>query len=968
MERWEALCTTFASAERRLFSASASPAAEDPLSLDTVLSEVRSFLSPPHMEQVWRQILQIKLKEDAGIGRVTSNSRSGSWSSSSTGDIRAGADAQGLAFMLLSGHRVLANYLAISSSSWKGLRSAEDAQKREEQEEEFSQRGFHRAVLLPLLTALSGMLQPQEEQRGSTEPTDALRAGDSSSARTCSAAESASRLVAAFPADAKSSLLGALSGSLTPSAGAAGSTARLAVQSLSPPLCLQLSVLLQRLARTGGAPEHPPDAEAGRRALLRLLVQRAVAPPTESLQASQAQQDQAQLAAIIQVLDALVLHKPRRDLAAVEVVACLPGSVNELFHAADHVACLWAERAFIRRPNASAHEGVTAALLSLLARLEGAIRAVLEVPAGETGDKLCSNMLSRQAPSGTPLILTLSNGVNSYLDCAEVGSRSCGMRVAKRFSSMMGMQSAFADLDAELGGDAERDSSAKLVQLDSPAATARGSSAAPASGNKTEEWGGDGARGGEGEGEGEGGTDTDDDLAPMDLTEPPTSTTVAATVYLRACLDMLRMDPAASGAADKQDAALTHVSRILATQPADGALLAGALTRAIINISNSFNLEFFDERRTAAMQALLCLYPYQAVPVVGEVVRSQDAVLGTRVWSVSQLTQAAHGLSGVPMPAMPAAAPTATAATSSAAVSTTGSSTATATATASSASANGKTVIKRPLRHAMLAREAAQQRNTKRHGGYRNPLLPMLEMFIAPLLAILGTEAEGRGDAGGSGSVRTSLPPAPAGIMLDSADPPRVVGFANTSNTRSPSRKGKAVVVVDDASVGGGAGELDALLVAETLMTLSTVTRCAHNTPMQRRLVELVITLAGQYMSSTYLVVRRAALGAASVAIDAWALQRQEQKQTLRAGAGGIGGSALATLSDLAGRTASRAQVPNALADGELGMQVTALVDACMEGLRSEPDSLSRALKAGLARAVLALDEDEEHGQEEFAM
>jgi len=591
---------------------------------------------------------------------------------------------------------------------------------------------------------------------------------------------------------------------------------------------------------------------------------------------------------------------------------------------------------------------VTAALLALLARLEGAVRAVLESPSSEAGDKLCTNVLSKQAPSGTPLILTLSNGVNSYLDCAEAVSRACGMRVAKKFSSMMGMQSAFAEVDAQLGGDAGGCTSSQAAQLDSPAANARSSSTSAGPGSALSA-----ADAGLSD-------DSEDDLEPLDLTEPPSTVAVAATVYLRACLDMLRMDPAANGAADKQDAALTHLTRILETQPADGPLLAGTLTRTIINIGNHFNLDFFDDRRTAAMQALLRLYPYQAVPEVSELVRAQDAVLGTRVWAVSQLASAAHGLSGVPMPAVPATR----AALSPSPASGTGSPTATVTATASAINTNPKTVMKRPLRHAMLAGQVQRQKAAARRGGQRNPIMPMLDMFIVPLLAVLGTGVEERG-LRVSMQMQVSPPPAPSGIIMGSSvELPRVGaidgGVEDISSIRNNRNRNKvnAVLMADDASVGGGAGELDALLIAEALMTLSSVARCAHNTPMQRRLIEISVTLSRQYMNSTYLVVRRAALGAASVVIDAWALQRQEQKQTQRAA--GVGGSALQTLSDLAGRTASRVQVPNALVDGDLGLQVTALVDSCMEGLRADPDALSRALKTGLARAVLALDEDEE--------
>jgi len=130
------------------------------------------------------------------------------------------------------------------------------------------------------------------------------------------------------------------------------------------------------------------------------------------------------------------------------------------------------------------------------------------------------------------------------------------------------------------------------------------------------------------------------------------------------------------------------------------------------------------------------------------------------------------------------------------------------------------------------------------------------------------------------------------------------------------------------------------------------------------------LAAANAWQVCPLLVVRRAALATGAAALDAWRLQREESKLGSRfAGGGGGGGGALATLTDVAGRgrrgggpqgDASGMGVGMALGDRQMGPLLAALVDTALKTLPKEPDDLSRALRADIGRAALALDQGAE--------
>ena len=1023
MEVWNSICSDMARAEKMLFSSDSSPDEEDTCAELTLLGRIRSFLAPQSLEQVWLDILKRKLAEDQTASFSPSGARNVNIGETnlqrfyeSPNTSRTGKDAQGLAFSLLSGHRLLANYLALTSRSdnigfFEGL----------DENEEMSLSGYHIIVLRPLLSSL-GSLQNHtnpivlkydcDSHDISATSTIFSRFNNGAGAEQVPAIDNqahhraiaaASTLISSFPLEAKVGLLRTLCNCLAGSTGrhqtsdaaaTASSPNRIApleedirhaeesiaaqqaISFFSESLCIDLGQLLQRcwrnktleisFVRTGvwDANSCPmPIGNAGSVKLLRLLVQRALRPISRtqveceagSLQhlwhAASAAPSLPSMSGIVAVLDALVLDKPAQvpTSAMAEIISCLPGQVISLFCATDHIACLWADRAFVRRPNARAHTGVTAALLALLARLEGAIRTTLATEM--LPDHACSQWLSRPAPSGAALIVTLSSGVSSYLDCTDNQSRSCGIRVAKRFSGMLGMQSAFAEIDDAFGSTASHTGESPLA--DTPASnTLSASNIAVGSVPDTHA-----SPSGMAAATTEPQSDSDSDLEPLGLAEPPAAGTVGGTVYLRACADMLRMDPAAKGAAEKQEIALAHLPRILSTGPADGSLLAATLTQTLLTLGNHFNLDHFDDFKEASMQTLLCMFPYQAVPVTAAAVLEKDMLLASRIWAVGQLAIAARSLAGVPsayntqprndppQPPKPHSNPSEQHGSIDAAI--------------AGRAIAGRVRIKRPRQLAILrqqAQSALAARNSSVKGQSRlrsNPIAPVLNLFAAPLVELLRvpqmqvkreTDEIERVEA----AVRTMI------------ERPSTGGHIRTLNVND---KLCSSSVIDDASVGGGANDLDALLVSEALLALSSLVSCARHTMHQRSLLESTLAHSLQWLQSPHLVVRRAALAAALESVEAWRMQRSEQQSNARASILG-GSSALDTLTNIAGRTVQAGQPPLAIADGNAGAMITALVDAALVGLRSDPDAQSRQLRAGLARAVLALDEGLDDGNQ----
>ncbi len=813
-----------------------------------------------------------------------------------------GAHAE--AFSLLMGHHVIANFqAAVRTSLPRSTEFGRDFTIDSEQ--------YQKAVVSPLLSVLSAA--------ETFSPAPSTSRSD---------ANAASNLVASFPLQGKLALVRELAAAAAAHAGADNEVAKVCT-TLSPSLCLELTEMMLRTMHKF-RPRNAEVAASSDSAAVPIMVISILTRQPSLLE------DLVHLV----FLRATYSTSTARMLVKAICKAC-NSAPNHLLAASTYVCRVWGSPHFAARSEIRRHEYVSAALGELLEALRESQKA-LHGDEQEAAASATANLLgatgSVAGVTSPSLATLLSTGVSAFLECNDSRSQNCGIGIARCFSAMMGLEDAFAKVD-----DTDSISNSSIDS---------GATAAAGGGGPTADASVDGGS--------ESDSDSDSDLEAYDLTPPPALQ--GAAVYLRACLDIILVQDAqqsntvsnnagassngdGSNIADKQEAALRHIPRLLRGGASDGQTLTAALTRALLSLANPYNIESFNQLRSAAMLACIELYPLQSLPVLAKAICSDEVVLGTRIWAVSQIGAAAHVIANIPIPG---------------GMLTTEKGGMVSKAQHTRVDRLGKTSIKRPLTLAARKRDA-QTRTVRRSAFGSISLLfagPLVSVVMAPLSSDIHSDQQHlqeeqhllRGSADRIAAVQS--PEALLAHLAIERLENKAVDSENTTSTVGIPNSGKDPVQDLD--------ELQGLLISEALLSLAAVTRCAHNTTQQRVLLTHTLKAAAMWLSSPQVAVRRAAFGAGVTAIAAWKLQREESSTGTRWDSNG--GSALETLADLSGRrTESQRSKPFlALADQQLGPLLAKLVDGALNGLKSEADDLCRALRADLGRAALSLDENTE--------
>jgi hypothetical protein len=102
---------------------------------------------------------------------------------------------------------------------------------------------------------------------------------------------------------------------------------------------------------------------------------------------------------------------------------------NSLSKLADIIVNLWGDSTFVNKGNSDFQEFLTETILYILNKFDSA-------------SLMCKNNTNE-----TPLIVSLSQGVSTYLDAGDKQSRLNGMKVAKAFSGILGNSIHFDELE-----------------------------------------------------------------------------------------------------------------------------------------------------------------------------------------------------------------------------------------------------------------------------------------------------------------------------------------------------------------------------------------------------------------------------------------------------------------------------------------------------------------------------------------
>jgi len=695
-----------------------------------------------------------------------------------------------------------------------------------------------------------------------------------------------------------------------------------ATQAFSPTLCLDLADLLLRSLRKNRSSYKEEETSS----LLKVLVQGSLnIQGSGSGQGQSIQQQQ-------QVLRRLLFRGSPDVQTARNIAQSLPNEICFIFPAAHELTGVWSAPGFASSGDVRRHEALTEALLVFLMRLRESLSQ--SQPQEDAAAHAASSvnataaLLGKVGPNGEhSLASALSSGIGEFLDCSDLRSRDAGLKIAKAFSAMMGLGNAFDDLDIE--GNENKGKEKETTKME--------------------------------QSESDSDSDSDSDLEAYDLTPVPLPTGSAA--YLRTCLDILqaKSEQASGGGgpqAEKQESALLHIPRLINNCAVDARDLSPDLVRALLGMTNAYNIHDYDNLRKNAILKCIVNFPIQTVPVISKAIINNEVVLGTRVWAVSMLTAAAHEISQIPVPGAP---------------------TAQSQISASEDNKNncdsingtlGKTRIFRP-KTLMVREKRKNTKYTKNEFGSHNGSIAL--MFLEPLLRII---YPGKGDSTSSSSSSSSSSgnnhnlEIGGGVngggmsvlteMLSSLSVPSISLPASSSFSPSIISPLLTAAVNLDSAVD----ELDALLLSEAILSLASLARCAHNTQIQRVLIMHSLQATVTWQSNENLTVRRAALAGGALTLDSWRLLREESWHRQSFGVGN--GGALATLADLAGRTNDSSRDRDlALCDPQLGPLLAKLVEKAIYSLDTEPDDLCRALRGDIGRTALALDKEESDEERE---
>jgi len=397
------------------------------------------------------------------------------------------------------------------------------------------------------------------------------------------------------------------------------------------------------------------------------------------------------------VIDELLLRKAADAEIARTIVSCFP--LEGLIDLIDQVSSVWGEKLFVSRGEMKMQNFLTETLLASLERVD-------------------SSLLMRSGERRIPLIISLSSGVSTYLDATDKRSRILGMKVARRFSAILGQEINFAELDeVEMNEHSVSYSSkegqsniGKFAEIVEEEEKEKADSHVPED------------------------ESSDSELEAYEIGEENVGV-ASSTNYLRTCLEMLQYADTKPDSRDKQETGLISIPKLLMTNPSDAPEVTPLLMRELMRLSNSFNVENFEELRNEAIHSLLTLYPENTVSVVTGAIDSNALMLGARLSAITALIKAAHVLANLPFTdstvgmLLPSVVPS---------VEETAQISTIAELSSSTQISQSKTRIKRPLKLAASKRQ-------KKY--FRNNFGPLAPKFYFPLLKTLAAQKQSGGEA-----------------------------------------------------------------------------------------------------------------------------------------------------------------------------------------------------------------------------
>jgi len=496
-----------------------------------------------------------------------------------------------------------------------------------------------------------------------------------------------------------------------------------------------------------------------------------------------------------------------------------------------NVTRLWSDKLFVHSPHKKRdHAFLTRVIIHCLDYSESGLGAAPVI----TRDNL---LAAPQGGNSSPLALLLSIGVSYCLDSSDKDIRLNGMRVAKRYSARMGREICFDELN-EFEANESMDPTLPAPLLDK-SDDGMGTNG-PASHAESDD-------------ESIKGFEIEDESHFVDKK--------FKTNYLRDCLEYLRYPESKPDAWKRHKYGLERIPVIMAHKPFDGRDLAVSLIKELLQLPNSFNLEGFDEKKSAAVQAIAVCYPQLVVPELGVTVSSKKLSLGIRLQSIAYMRAVASALSNPtsstelkPMETITEEAPT--------------------------IYNSSKTRIKRPQFFA-LKKFTQQEAGTNRPNSFAEvsdffffPVLKLLSDMLRPIsVNILGHERQLLEGAEEFNLISELLEPADSsGLSIHKAsevrDKIRVVGVEEMK-TRQLHRRGVASAsqITGVLQVEEG---MDALLPADALLALSVFCQCSRNTLRARAFAKDVVVIAMGFTSASAASIRRAALVAMHSAMQSF--------------------------------------------------------------------------------------------------
>jgi hypothetical protein len=495
------------------------------------------------------------------------------------------------------------------------------------------------------------------------------------------------------------------------------------------------------------------------------------------------------------VVHALSAHRHRKDLVAFARLA----------------SRLWGSAPVIRKGKGELHSYLTALLLRVIPALSK--DELMDLPTssgsfssgggGGAGPGAGIAAADSSACGGVSALSHLSMGVSACLDAADAGLRSRAMRVAKIFSKIMGVELDYDEDD--LPSSKQREGDAKT----------KGGTKAKAAAPPPQHGGG-----GDSDSSGDSGLDAyvldseDEDGTRAGRGSAPDNGQPAAkfkTNYFRVCLEYFQLPEAAEDRRCKHIAALECVSRIALTRPQDARDMVGPLTKELLRISNSYNIEDFESLRVKALLCLYTMYPQFSVPVLSWAVRGEDLAVSTRLEAVAVLVKGAYSLSGVAEPGAGVGVGVGREKSSASSGIVDIKPKLQADSTDVLKNTTEKTIVKRPRKLAAMRKGPAYIKN---HFGL------LAEAVFLPVSSVVSAllAADAR-------------PPPPSAVAVDLADVLRHkrgagTGISEVSTGAGPALKSKRLSELVDG--------IDLLLPSQCMMALASFTKCSVNAVCQR--------------------------------------------------------------------------------------------------------------------------------------